>query len=543
VDFITNTVSVTDDGANGDDLDLENNTAVDVDALEAAPVLALFKMDGRTSVKPGQALTYILTVKNVGEQAASDLVMSDTLPAHTTYITASHGGVESNGVIVWEGLELGVRSQLQRTVTVQVDTSVPPGVTTITNEAEITGPEGVYDSAQDVNSLVPVPNLIVTKDDGAESVLPGAAVTYTLTITNGGTGEATGIVLSDTLPAPTAFITASHEATRSGAVVTWPTFVLPAGDSVSRTVTVQVPEAIPAGVEAITNTASVQDDGTHGPDLDPDDNGAQDVDLVDADPVLSIAKSDGRDSAGPGDVLTYTLTITNVGTQDATGVVVTDTLPEHTEFVAASAGFTFDPADGKVAWPAFALAVDEPVTRTVTVQVDEALPSGVDGFTNTVVVVADGGLFASAGDVDTVISAPNLRVFKTDGRSGARPGETVTYTLTVENVGTQDATGVVLSDTLPANTGYAGASNGGSEDAGVVTWPEFALGVGATVTRTVTVEVDDPWPVAATAVFTNTASAADDGTNGEDPVPGNNTAIDITHVWLHHLYLPLISRQ
>jgi uncharacterized repeat protein (TIGR01451 family) len=546
VDFITNTVSVADDGANGEDLTVEDNAAEDVDAVEAVPVLALLKMDGRASVKPGEVLTYTLLAKNVGEQAASDLVMSDTLPAHTTYITASQGGVESNGVVVWAGLEVDVGAQLERTVTVQVNQVIPPGVSTITNQAEIAGPEGVYDSAQDVDTLVPVPNLILTKEDGEDRVSAEQVVTYTLTIANGGTGEATGVLLSDTLPTATVFVAASDggdETGPSSGVVTWPTFDLAAGASLTRTVTVQVLDAIPAGVEAITNTASVADDGTHGPDADLSNNSAEDVDLVDADPVLSIAKSDGRNTVGPGEVLAYTVTISNTGTQDVMGVVVTDTLPAHTEFVSASADYTFNLVDGVVVWEAFALGVDEVVIRTVTVQLDEALPDGVDAITNTVLAVEDGGLSAAADDVDTVISAPDLRVVKTDGRLGAQPGETLTYTLMVENVGTQAATGVVLSDTLPANTSFAGASDAGSEDGGVVTWPEFVLDAGTMVTRTVTVQMIGEWPTGATPILINTASVADDGANGADPVTENNTDIDITHVWLHHFYFPLISRH
>jgi uncharacterized repeat protein (TIGR01451 family) len=236
--------------------------------------------------------------------------------------------------------------------------------------------------------------------------------------------------------------------------------------------------------------------------------------------------------------------ITNVGTQGATGVVVTDTLPEHAEFVAGSGGVS--PVGGEVAWPMFALDVGQVVTQTVSVQLDETLPSSVSAITNTAVAVGDGGLSARAEDVDTVVAAPDLRVSKTDGRAWARPGEVLTYTLTVANLGTQGATGVVVSDTLPANTVLLAASNGGDEtspSSGVVTWPDFPLGVGAVVTRTVTVEVDDTWPEGATGVLTNTAFVSDDGANGDDPQLGNNSDTDITHVWLYQLYMPLISKQ
>jgi uncharacterized repeat protein (TIGR01451 family) len=225
-------------------------------------------------------------------------------------------------------------------------------------------------------------------------------------------------------------------------------------------------------------------------------------------------------------------------------VVVTDTLPENTGFLAASGGVS--PVGGEVTWPTFALDAGQVVTQMVSVQLDETLPSSVSAITNTAVAVGDGGLSASAHDVDTVVAAPDLQVVKTDGRAWARPGEVLTYTLLVANLGTQGATGVVVSDTLPANTAFLAASNGGDEtspSSGFVTWPDFPLGVGAVVTRTVTVEVAETWPVGATGVLTNTAYVSDDGVNGDDPQLGNNSDTDVTHVGLYQLYMPLISKQ
>ena len=543
VEAITNTAQVEDDGENGEDLTPGDNTAQDVDAVEAAPIVALVKTDGRLQVKPGDILTYTLTVKNVGQQNADDLVITDTLPAHTTFITASDGGMKVDGKVVWEDVDLAVGAQAERRLTAQVDTSLPPTVTKIVNAAEVAGPEGAYDSAEDEDSLLPVIDLALTKDDGEDVVVAGQPVTYTLTIINGGTGTATGIVLSDTLPASTAFVTATDGATRLGNVVTWPTFDLDRGETETRRVTVRLPEAIPAGVEAITNTASVADDGTHGPDLSPADNQAEDVNVVDAEPDLEIAKENGQDTVKPGEALTYTLTITNTGDQDAAGVVVTDTLPYYTTFLAASGDY--EQPNGEVVWKDVAVPVGTPVQRTVTVRVDQALPSGVETITNKAVAAGD-GLFASVEDADTVVAAPDLRVVKTDRRTGARPGEMLTYTLTVDNLGTQPASGVVLTDILPENTSFLGASDGGaetSESSGIVVWPDFSLTVDAVTTRTVTVEIAASWPTGATPVLTNTASVADDGTNGEDPVSANNTDEDVTSIWLQHIYLPLISKQ
>src|SRR5207249_1382052 len=114
---------------------------------------------------------------------------------------------------------------------------------------------------------------------------------------------------------------------------------------------------------------------------------------------------------------------------------------------------------------------------------------------------------------------------KTDGAATAAPGSTITYTITVRNAGNQDATGVTLTDPLPPNTTFASASNGGSLGGGSVTWAIGNLAAGATVTRTVTVQVAASVPAGAVSL-TNSATAADDGSNGPDPSPGDNTGTD-----------------
>jgi len=128
----------------------------------------------------------------------------------------------------------------------------------------------------------------------------------------------------------------------------------------------------------------------------------------------------------------------------------------------------------------------------------------------------------------TVPAVPDLTLTKDDGRVTAVPGQTTTYTLTVTNVGPRGATGVRLTDTLPASLAFVSASGGGSLSGGVsnvVTWPAFDLAAGAVATRTLTVRLARTLPAGTTAI-TNQAAVTDDGGAGPDPTPANNTATD-----------------
>lgn len=124
---------------------------------------------------------------------------------------------------------------------------------------------------------------------------------------------------------------------------------------------------------------------------------------------------------------------------------------------------------------------------------------------------------------------PDLAISKSDGQITVRPGQVLTYTLTISNISAENATGVAITDTLPLHTIFLGASDGGFKSGGVVTWPPFNMAAGASVTRRLTVQVNTPLP-AGVGTLTNTATVADDGSNGADPTPGNNTTSDIDQV-------------
>ena len=66
--------------------------------------------------------------------------------------------------------------------------------------------------------------------------------------------------------------------------------------------------------------------------------------------------------------------------------------------------------------------------------------------------------------------APALVLSKVDAGVPVGPAATLDYTITLRNIGNADATGVTITDPLPANTSFVSADNGGTYAGGVVTW-------------------------------------------------------------------------
>jgi len=558
---LPNTASVT--------VEDRTDQAPSVDVTVVEPIMEIVKDFDPGSAAANDTVTVNLTVTNVGTSDAFDVNVDDLLegdyfpaagiaegvtPTGFTYSAAPEGDNDTR--VTYTGGDVAVGETVQFSFDVVIADPVPvPG--SVVNTATVTdsttlptghpGGDGNERDEPDVSDsdtlTFTAPDLRVVKNDGVQVRAPGETYTYTVTVFNDGGRDATGVDLSDTLPAGMAFVQASDggaETAPGTGVVQWPLFDLAAGANRSFTVDVTVDNPLDEGISDFLNTVQATDDGTHGPDPDPADNTDSDLDTTSAAVDIGVVKNDGTQTRSAGETFTYSLTVTNHGNQNEGGITLSDTLPANTSFVSASDGGAETAAgSGVVSWPAFALhgagGATPAVTYTVTVIVDDPVPAGVDAITNQAVVDSpDDANPANNADSDTdlVGAAPDLTVTKDDGLDGAYPGDTITYDIVVTNVGDQDATGVTVTDTLPAGVSFVSATDGGTESpTGVVTWSlgDLAAPGGpdpSTVTVSVTVTVDDTVPVTLSQL-TNTVTVADDGANGADPTPEDNTDTDI----------------
>ncbi len=569
---IANTASIADDGFNGADPTPGNNSSSDNTPINAAPDLTITKDDGSMTTTPGGTVAYTLTYRNVGNQDATGVVITETVPANATF------NATSSAPTVWscaDGAAAGTTCTTNignlaagapaGTVTfaVTVVNPFPVGVTQISNTASIaddasngSDPTPGNNSATDTTPVDASSDLSITKTDGGATTVPGGVVTYTLTYQNTGDQNASGVLITETVPANTTFnATASAptvwscaDGAAAGTPCTTSIGALNGGASGSVNFGLTVNNPLPSGVTQISNTATISDDGANGLDPTPADNTASDTTPVTAAPDLTITKSDGGASAVPGGVVSYTLTITNVGNQGATGVEITDTVPVYAIFNAANstAGWSCangDPAGTVCTFNYGSLAAGASGSVTFAVTVVTPLPSGITQISNTASVTDDGTNGSdptpennSSSDVTPVDASSDLSISKSDAGVSTLPGGAVIYTLSYINAGDQNATGVTLTEIVPANTTFTttGSTSGWScaDGAAAGTTCTFTIGdlaAGASGSVTFAILVDNPLP-AGIEDIDNTASIADDGANGTDPTPENNSATEDTPV-------------
>ncbi|MBN1580645.1 MAG: Ig-like domain-containing protein, partial [Anaerolineae bacterium] len=179
-------------------------------------------------------------------------------------------------------------------------------------------------------------------------------------------------------------------------------------------------------------------------------DGLNDVDTTVRSPQLSIAKTADPITVGVGALLTYTIVYTNNGAVGATGIVVTDTLDPDVTYVSATP--LPDTIGPVIVWDTALgdLAPGASGQIELVVRVGSDLNNN-DILVNQAEIGCDQNIYASTGDVETVVKALTVRVSKSATPPTVRAGERITYTIVFTNDSDIPITSkVYITDTLPA---------------------------------------------------------------------------------------------
>nr|WP_246851464.1 isopeptide-forming domain-containing fimbrial protein [Patulibacter sp. SYSU D01012] len=422
-------------------------SAVDV-TLDAAADVAVTKTVDRAQVPQGQDVRYAITVENTGVSDATDVVLEDPVPAGLRVVGTPAGcDVAGNAV----RCELGTMVPGAKRTFEVVARAVDAGATT--NVATVTTPTAQTDTTNDRDdadvTVLPVADLSVEKTAAAQ-VAPDGTLDYALTVRNAGPSDATGVVLTDTLPAGLELVGLPAGCAASGTTVTCAIGDLASGDERVVAVRTHVPYAL-AGT-TITNVASVRGDQL---DTTPENDGDDATTTVGPAADLSIAKTAG--GAIAGGAATWTITVRNAGPSTATGVTVRDALPEGTAFRAAAPSQGACRADGRDVTCELG---DLPSGGSAQIAVAATVDGGLTGATlRNVAEVTGREPDPKPGDeratADVVVQRapavqPRLRVTKVASTTAPRLGGEVTYRVVVENVGEVRANDVRMTDTMNA---------------------------------------------------------------------------------------------
>lgn len=482
------TVAASAEVLSDNDVNNGNNTQAQTTTVNSGANLSLAKAGAPDPVVGGANVTYTLTVSNAGPNAAGSLRLVDTLPPAASFVSASGGGWScghAGGVVTCT--RPGPHGVGAAIPAVSVVARVNAAGGTITNSATVspgtTGgvadPDGADNTATADTSVLPGADVRIAQKTVTSAVpaIAGADVTFVIQPRNGGPAAASGLTVTDTLPAGWTYVSASGPGWTCGNAantVTCTRAALAAGASDDITVVAQAPGNATVGPTgtSFTNTASITATST---DPDPGNNsGSVGINVLPDGADLRLAKSKSPNPVAQGSALTSTITVTNNGPRTATGPLrVVEQLTGETFVSGSGTGWTCSAVGGLVTCNhantgGLALNAELPALTIVTTATaagaarNEACTGGSTPGAGTASPPAEGDPNPT-NDCATVTSnstttRPDLAITKTTStptggdKTVSTSESSVTYTLVVTNAsaaGTEPATGITIDDTVP----------------------------------------------------------------------------------------------
>jgi uncharacterized repeat protein (TIGR01451 family) len=513
---LTNTATANPPAGTTDPDPTSNSSSVTTSLLP--PQLTVTKSASPTPFVVGQPATYTITVQNTGSGATNaPITLADNLPTGITLASATGTNWSCSGTTNLSCTFSGTLAA-GATTTLTLNVNVAASATSANNTATASGggdpscPAAAHCTGTVVDGVAASADIAVAKTVDNPTPNVGEAVTFTITATNNGPSNATGVAITDALPSGLAFVSATpSQGSFTPGSGLWTVGALANGASATLQITANV--LIPG---AMTNTATK----TAGDQLDPDTSNNTASASLNAQPSADLQVLKIADNAVPnlGTNVTFTITVTNAGPNDATGVVISDVLPLGLNYVSSTASQgSYNDVTGL--WTVG--AITHGTAQTLTITATATLPGDV---TNTASVSAsdqhDPNPANNSSGTTINGQSADVQVVKTVDNANPVRGDTVTFTITATNNGPSNATGIAITDALPAGLVFVSATpSQGSYTSGTGVWAVgnlAATGPAATATLAIVATVNTD------GGFTNTASIT--AANQPDPNPANNTS-------------------
>ena len=530
--------------------------------------LSITKSDNVDPVIAGNQLTYTVTVTNNDvTNTATNVVVTDTLPAGVTFVSTNGCTEDPNGVPTCSLGSIAPSTSDQYTVTVTVDADVPDG-TVLNNQVSVASdddPNNGNDSISENTTVNAEADLTITKTDSSDPVLTLSGYVYTITVTNNGPSDAQGVVVTDTLPAGVTFVSTTGCAEDPNGVPTCTLGTIAAGNFVQYTISV----TSPATAGLITNNASVASTTTL---INTGDDSTSEDTTVNAPPAgldfgdapnsygTLLASNGARHTiggpflgpVGPDVEADASPPLDGTG-DDTVGVDDEDGIsfnPPLTPGVGATVDITASAVGLVNAWidfdengdftgPGEQILTDVAVAAGLNPGIGFAVPptanAGLDGDTfSRFRIDTGGGLgptgLAADGEVEDHIAhltTTDLSLTKMVNDNMPNVGDIITFTLTVNNAGPDAATGVIITDTLDAGLTFNSVTSdtsGGTFDGTTWTLGASVAGSGGSHTLIFTADVNSVDPMFNFAEVTTSPLFDIDSTpnNGASPVPAED---------------------
>jgi uncharacterized repeat protein (TIGR01451 family) len=335
-------------------------------------------------VEAGGLLVYTIGYNVSGREPAPNVMLYDMVPTQVDFVSASNGGAYDAVTrrVTWSLGTLAPGTNGTVTMTVRVKKPLPNN-SYIFNTVQIIDDAKVTDDATDITRVHAEPILTLTKTNiPTGEVKPGDTIKYQLCFGNTGNGNATGAMLVDTLPANLTYVAGSAVGTpapvydEAANTLSWNlgTLVIDTNAcvgfdaKVSMTISGLTGQAKALSFAEWNTIIELVNTGTLScNEVAPITAVARNQLNATVDPAIIKTANNARVQAG--EPIVFTLSVTNRGNANATGVIVTDAISPKLDgptFTATKGTVSYDPVTRLATWTIGTLAPSETVNMTVS---------------------------------------------------------------------------------------------------------------------------------------------------------------------------------
>jgi uncharacterized repeat protein (TIGR01451 family) len=352
------------------------------------------------------------------------------------------------------------------------------------------------------------PQADVAITETVDNAMPnlGDTITFTVTISDNGPVDASGVVVDDVLPAGLAFASATaSQGSYDPASGMWQV-----GNVTTAAPQTLALRAVVTSSSTLTNTATI----AHADQFDPNlGNNAASVVVAPEGADLGLTQTVDNHTPNVGDTISFMIILNDNGPSAATNVTVGDVLPPGLAFVAAQ------PSQGSYNATTGAWTVGTVTTAAIqTLRIDARVVAASTEVNTAAITHADQADPDPGNNVFTVTVSPtgaDLAITNAVNNASPNVGDTISFMVILSDLGPSPATNVTVSDLLPTGLAFVSAQpSQGSYNATTGVW----------TVGTVTTGVIQTLRIDATVASTNTLvdSVAITHADELDPDPGNN---------------------
>ena len=507
---LTNTIINTQDQFDNNITVDDNDETIRVTSVDLVTV----KTVDNSNPAEGETIVYTLSVTNKGPDQATNVILVDNLPAGVTYVSDDSSGNYNTATGEWQlsSIKSGSNVLLNITATVNAGTS-GTFITNFTTAAQSDQSDNST-NGDILEATIHIDNqtdIILTKTVDNSTPIENETIVFTISVSNNGPDEATSLKITDILP------TGLTEISATPSVGFWNNSVwnigrLLSGASASLSLSVSVDQGT-AGMSLTNTISNTQDqlDSNRSPDDDSETVTVASVDLI-------TQKSVDNATPNEGDTVSYTITISNNGPNDATAVSLIDNLPNGVTYLSDNSSGAYNNGSGE--WNLGNLSNGAVASLVIQATVNSGTAGTTITNTTTAAVGDQTDLTTNGNVLEAQIFVDNVTdivLSKTANNANPNEGDEVIYTITVSNRGIISATNLVVSDLLPSGLTYIS----GLPSTGLWISPSWAINslpAGDSETLVVVAKVDNG---TAGQTLTNTIS------NTQDQLDTNQTLDDL----------------